>query len=77
VAGPWSTLFHVFDRFSRELRDITLFHELLNKQGREFSLTAGALVPPEALAGEAAEVVERLKHHVERVLPRDPLQAFA
>jgi putative hemolysin len=37
VAGPWSTLFHLFDRVSRELRDITLFHELLNKSGRRFS----------------------------------------
>ena len=33
VAGPWSFLFHFFDRFSGELRDITLFHELLNKRG--------------------------------------------
>src|SRR6185369_10126199 len=30
VAGPWSGLFHFFNRFSTELRDITLFHELLN-----------------------------------------------
>jgi putative hemolysin len=77
VAGPWSTLFHLFDRVSPELRDITLFHELLNKQGREFALTAGPLIPPEALAGEAAEVAERLKAHVERVLPRGAGQAFA
>ena len=30
LTGPWSTLFHFFNRFSQELRDITLFHELLN-----------------------------------------------
>ncbi|MDB5494331.1 MAG: acyltransferase [Phenylobacterium sp.] len=77
VAGPWSALFHFFNRFSPELRDVTLFHELLNKQGREFSLIVGRPIPPQALAGEAAEVVERLKHHVERTLPRDPDQAFA
>lgn len=77
VAGPWSTLFHFFDRFSPELRDVTLFHELLNKQGRSFTLTVGAPIPPEALAGEAAEVVERLKAHVEQVLPSDPGRPFA
>jgi len=77
VAGPWSALFHVFDRFSPELRDVTLFHELLNKHGREFALIGGRPVPPAALAGEAAEVVLRMKHHVERVLPRDADQAFA
>jgi putative hemolysin len=77
VAGPWSSLFHFFNRFSPELRDITLFHELLNKEGREFALTVGPVIPPEALAGEAAEVVERLKAHVERTLAHDPDQAFA
>jgi putative hemolysin len=46
VAGPWSTLFHFFNRFSPELRDITLFHELLNKRGRRFSLTVGPLIAP-------------------------------
>jgi len=77
VTGPWSSLFHFFDRFSPELRDITLFHELLNKRGRAFALTVGAAIPPEALAGEAAEVTERLKTYVERVLPAHPEQPFA
>ena len=77
VAGPWSALFHFFNRFSPELRDVTLFHELLNKQGREFALTVGAPIPREALGGEAAEAVERLKHHVERVLPTDAERLFA
>jgi putative hemolysin len=77
LAGPWSALFHFFNRFSAELRDVTLFHELLNKQDRAFALTVGRPIPPQALAGEAAEVVERLKRYVERVLPRDPERAFA
>ena len=77
VSGPWSTLFHFFNRFSPELRDITLFHELLNKEGREFALTIGPVIPPDALAGEPAEVVERLKSYVERRLARDPDEAFA
>jgi putative hemolysin len=76
VAGPWSSLFHLFDRVSPELRDVTLFHELLNKRGREFALIVGRPVPPAALAGEAAEVVARLKRHVERTLPSHPDQAF-
>ena len=76
VAGPWSTLFHLFHGVSSELRDITLFHELLNKRGREFALTIGPLIPPEALAGDAAEVTGRLKAYVERILPADPNRAF-
>ena len=76
VAGPWSALFHFFNGISAELRDVTLFHELLNKQGRAFELTAGPIIPPGALAGDAAEVAERLKAYVERALPADPRRAF-
>jgi len=77
VSGPWSTLFHFFNGFSPELRDITLFHELLNKKGRRFSLTFGRAIPPERLAGQAAEpITEALKTFVERTLPRDPGAVF-
>jgi putative hemolysin len=77
VAGPWSGLFHFFNRFSTELRDITLFHELLNKQGRAFGLTLGAPVAPQALEGEAADASLQLKHFVERELAGRPGRAFA
>ncbi len=70
VAGPWATLFHLFDRISPELRDITLFHELLNKRGRRFTITIGRPLPPDC-------DVEAVKHYVERVLPADPDGAFA
>ena len=77
VAGPWSALFHFFHGFSAELRDITLFHELLNKQGRAFTLTIGPPIPPAALAGEAVEATARLKAYVEQVLPAEPHRPFA
>ena len=77
VAGPWSTLFHLFHGVSDELRDITLFHELLNKRGRRFVLTVGPAIPPEALAGDAGELTARLKAYVEQTLPADPERPFA
>jgi len=77
VAGPWSGLFHLFDRVSGELRDITLFHEMLNKRGRAFSLTIGPLIAPQALGADAADVAPRLKAYVERELAADPDRAFA
>ncbi|MGH7028657.1 1-acyl-sn-glycerol-3-phosphate acyltransferase [Brevundimonas sp.] len=77
VAGPSSRLFHLFDRFSQELRDITLFHELLNKQGREFDLSVGLPIAPEALDIDAARATEALKTFVERVLAADPDAVFA
>jgi len=77
VAGPASTLFHAFDGLSQELRDITLFHEMLNKRGRLYHLTAGPLIPLTALEGDAAVVTSRLKAYVERILPADPEALFA
>ncbi len=76
LAGPPSRLFRLFDRFSSELRDITLFHELLNKHGGAFRLTAGPLILPEAI-GDPAETTRRLKAYVEEVLPLHPDQPFA
>ena len=76
LAGPWSSLFHLFDRVSSELRDITLFHEMLNKRGRAFTLTIGKPVPPTALGADPVETVARLKAHVERGLAEDPDRTF-
>jgi putative hemolysin len=76
LAGPPSTLFRLFDRFSGELRDVTLFHELFNKRGGRFAVTVGPLIPPEAIGDPAADTL-RLKAYVEQVLPNAPDQAFA
>lgn len=77
VAGPWSTLFHAFHRVSPELRDMTLFHELLNKRGRQFRLTVGPPIPPGRLDHDAAKATYALKAYVERVLVVEPDAEFA
>ena len=77
LSGPWSTLFHAFHRLSPELRDITLFHELLNKRGRMFRLTVGPVIPPERLDPDAAKATFALKAYVERVLAVEPDAVFA
>jgi putative hemolysin len=71
LTGPRSNLFHLFDKRWKEMRDITLFHELLNKKGRRFSLIIGAPIEPERLPGDAVEATEALKRYVERQLPLD------
>jgi putative hemolysin len=77
VAGPWSSLFHTFNRVSPELRDITLFHELLNKRGRPFRLTVGPPIPPGRLDSDATKATYALKAYVERVLAVEPDAEFA
>jgi putative hemolysin len=77
LTGPDSTLFHLFDRVSGELRDITLFHELLNKRGKTFMLTAGPLIPAAALDPDAVAATAALKAYIDRDLPADPDRRFA
>lgn len=77
VAGPNSWLFHFFNRFSGELRDVTLFHEMLNKRGKPFDLTVGKPIPVERLEGDTGAVTLALKAFVERALPANPDQDFA
>ena len=77
VAGPNSTLFHLFDRVSQELRDITLFHELLNKRKKAFQLKVGKPIPPSRLDIDAGKATYGLKAFTERVLPSQPDADFA
>lgn len=77
VAGPSSTLFHLFDRVSQELRDITLFHELLNKKKKPYQLKVGKPVPPVRLDIDAVKATYGLKAFTERVLSSQPDADFA
>ena len=77
VAGPTSRLFHLFDRVSQELRDITLFHELLNKRKTTFRLSVGKPIPPSRLDVDATRATYALKAFTERVLPTQPDADFA
>lgn len=77
LSGPDSFFFHAFDLFSQELRDITLFHEMLNKHHKRFGVTVGLPISPDRLAGDPEEVTLAIKAYVERVLPLHPDQPFA
>jgi putative hemolysin len=77
VAGPNSRLFHAFDRVSQELRDVTLFHELLNKKRKRFYLKVGKPIPPSRIDIDAARATYGLKAFTERVLPSQPDADFA
>jgi putative hemolysin len=76
MSGPFAFWFHTFAKFSAELRDITLFHELLNKQGKTYTLTFGPLIPAEHVSGDSTSVIRKLKYYIERILPRSPERPF-
>jgi putative hemolysin len=71
VTGPYSRLFHLFDKVSQELRDVTLFHELLNKEGKPFGVDVGLPIPADRLDVDAAKATGALKTFTERTLAAD------
>ncbi len=76
VSAENSWLYYLFCRLNPELRDITLFNELLNKSGAPFEMTVGSLIPHERLAGDALEITERLKDYVAYGLDANPSAVF-
>jgi putative hemolysin len=56
-----SALFYLFDRIHPTLRDITLFHEVLNKARQPYRITIGAPIDPAELPSGSAEAIEVLR----------------
>ena len=77
VAARNSGLFYWLSRQSTELRDMTVFHELLNKKGRPFRFTIGKLITPDALDGEIADVTRALEAHTVLALADNPDSEFS
>ena len=61
-----SWLYYWFRNLGKELRDITLFNELLNKREKPFELIFGKLIPPEALTGDPECVTSKLRQHADQ-----------
>lgn len=72
-----SQLYYFLARTNAELRDITLFHELLNKQGARFELQFGPKIAPDALIGDVNELTAALRTYVSEVLEIDNDAGFA
>ena len=56
-----SVLFYLFDMIHPTLRDITLFHETLNKDRQPFRVTVGEPISPAALPADAKEGINLLR----------------
>ncbi len=56
-----SSLFYAFDAIHPTLRDITLFHETLNKSHTAYRVTIGAPIPPSVLSADPVEATEMLR----------------
>ncbi len=76
IAASNSSIYYLFCKLNPELRDITLFHELLNKRHSKFQMRFGAPVPPSAFEGDAAQLTEKLRNHVAYDLAADANAQF-
>lgn len=72
-----SGLFYFVSKYSTDLRDMTVFHELLNKKGKPFRITYGDPIMPEQLAGDPVALTARLQEYAVHTLARDPDAKFA
>lgn len=72
-----SGLFYWFAKWSTELRDMTVFHELLNKRGDRFDFTIGDLIPVEHLDGDINDVTKGLEQHTVFGLAADDNARFS
>jgi putative hemolysin len=62
-----SVLYYVLSRLNNELRDITLFHELLNKSKSRPTLTFGPVIDPKTLSKDSAEATQMVREIVEDI----------
>ncbi|PVB61417.1 acyltransferase [Labrenzia sp. 011] len=76
MGGRNSGLFYFLARVSTELRDMTVFNELLNKKNARFNVHFGKPIRPERLAGDLGELTEQMRVHCAETLARDPDAEF-
>ncbi|MEO1702997.1 MAG: 1-acyl-sn-glycerol-3-phosphate acyltransferase [Pseudomonadota bacterium] len=71
-----SWLFYLLAHRNPELRDMTVFHELLNKKGKTFEMTIGQSIQPEVLEGDVQDLTVKLQDYCEHVLKNDSDAVF-
>ena len=60
-----SWLFYLLWKLNEELRDMTVFHEWFNKQGKTYSFTVQAPIRPDELREDNDEAATELREYVE------------
>lgn len=59
-----SALFYLLDALHPTLRDITLFHEVLNKAGHTYGITIGPSIDPATLPAKSEDGIQMLRETV-------------
>lgn len=67
LTGRNSLIYYLFSMLNEELRDITLFHELLDKTGMRLPIKFGPVIPLDSLPRAARDATA----HVRRIVTED------
>lgn len=65
ISSRNSLSYYALSLLHKELKDITLFNELLNKTGASYEMTIGRPIMPDQLSGSAQEAIDGLRSYVE------------
>lgn len=63
-----SALYYLLSIINKELKDMTLFHEMLNKKASKYRLVFGPPIAPDSLTGDNDALAEDLRDYVENRL---------
>ncbi len=65
-----SWMYYWFWKLNDELRDMTLFHELLNKKGRTFQIKIGRPIDPKTLPEDNDKAAGLLRQYIAEEMPK-------
>lgn len=71
ISAKNSWMYYFLSERSGELRDITLFYELLNKTNTPFKINFGPAITPEEVAGDVNELTIKMREYVSVDLEKD------
>ena len=73
MTGHNSLFYYFLDIFNEELKNISLFSELVNKKEFKYKITFGKIISPDSLKGDLQKETEKIQKYVEFTLGKPPL----
>ena len=73
MTGHNSLFYYFLDIFNEELKNISLFSELINKKEFKYKITFGKIIFPDSLKNDLQKETEKIQKYVEFILGKPPL----
>ena len=73
MTGHNSLFYYFLDIFNEELKNISLFSELVNKKEFKYKITFGKIIDPDSLKADLQKETEKIQKYVEFTLGKPPL----